>query len=412
MSDKHARALAVVSGVSPGRDGVGRVLAHLEASARGRDEVAFGYPGPRKQGSLGKAARTSPAAFFREVLFRLRAKGRHGRAVRRASALDAAALVFIHPSSYGYRRFLALVERRERPTWLYVMDGSWFCVRSYNHVDGERGACVRCLGGDFDAAARMGCRPFPQRDRSAFEYVRRLPALVRSGKVRLLVQSPAQEKLVRRHFGDSAHVCDVGLWAVDWDEIVGAAPAPERGDRPAHDVVFHGASVPAKGVRFVVELARRCPDLRFLVPFAAEGFPDELRPRVPPNCTVTAMTWETGLREAVQEAAVVLVPSLWSAPIEGALVKSIALARAVAVVENDGAFASDLPDGLCLVLPPDPERAGSVLSHSVAARWRPRDEARRAWVETFAATQKPLLDRLIALAIYPEPTGFTRVGPS
>jgi hypothetical protein len=398
VTGARAPRLAIVSGTGPGRDGVGRVLAHLEEAARGRGDVAFGYPGPRKQGSLGKAARTSPAAFLREAVFRLRAKGRHRRAERRAGALAADALVFVHPSSYGYRRFLSLVGRREKPTWLYVMDGSWFCVRSYNHVGGEHKPCLRCLGGDFDAARRLGCRPFPERDPFAFEYVRRLPALVRGGKVRLLVQSPAQEKLVRRHFDAAADVRDVGLWAVDWDEIAGAAPAPPAAARPAHDVVLHAASVAAKGVAFFVDLARRCPELRFLVPSGREGFPDALRP-VPPNCTVAAMTWETGLREAVRDASLVLVPSLWSAPIEGALVKSIALARAVGVVENDGAFAADLPPGLCLVLPADPARAAPALSAAVAARWRPPEEARRAWLAAFLREQRPLLDRLLALAI-------------
>jgi hypothetical protein len=399
VTGRGAPALAVLSGIPPGPGGVGRVLAWLEASAAGRGDVAFGYPGPRKQGSLGKAARTSPAAFFREAAFRLRARGRHARAVRRAGALEAGVLVFVHPSSYGYRRFLSLVERREGATWLYVMDGSWFCVRSYNYLDGERGPCLRCLGGDFAAAGRMGCRPFPERDPFAFRFVRRLPALVRAGRVRLLVQSSAQARLVRRHFGAEAHVRDVGLWAVDWDEITGAAPSPERGAARAHDVVFHGASVPAKGVGFALELARRCPALRFLVPEGPGLFPTELRPLVPPNCTVAAMTWETGLGEAVRDAALVLVPSLWSAPIEGALVKSIALARAVAVVENEGAFASDLPEGLCLVLPADPAAAAERLSRAVAEGWRPAEELRRGWVEAFAASQRQLLERLLALAI-------------
>ncbi len=392
---RPAPALAILSGVSPGPGGCGRVLVALEEAARGRADVAIAYPGPHKRGSLGKAS--SAAAFAREAAFRLRALSRHRRALARASALSAEALVFIHPQTYGFRRFLALAERRVRPTWLYVMDGSWFCIRSYNHVDGEQGPCVRCLGGDLEAAARMGCQPFPEKDPAALEYVQRLPGLVRTGKVRLLVQGAAQARLARRHFGEGAHVRDVGLWATDWDEMVTGAPAAEASAPPAHDVVLHGAPDAAKGVGFVVDLARRCPEVRFLVPSRAEALPGDLRGRVPPNCTLRAMTWESGLREEVRSAPLVLVPSLWSAPIEGALVKSIALARSVAVVENDGAFASELPEGLCLSLPAELDRAAAALSQALAARWRPREEVRRAWVESFVARQRPLLDRLLAL---------------
>ena len=62
------------------------------------------------------------------------------------------------------------------------------------------------------------------------------------------------------------------------------------------------------------------------------------------------------MNEAVHEAALVCVPSLWSAPAEGALIKSRAVARAVAVVRNDTALASELPDELVLKLSPDRQR--------------------------------------------------------
>lgn len=72
------------------------------------------------------------------------------------------------------------------------------------------------------------------------------------------------------------------------------------------------------------------------------------------------------MNEAVYEAALVCVPSLWSAPAEGALIKSLVVGRAVAVVQNDTALASELPDGLVLKLSPDPAAAARQLADAVS----------------------------------------------
>ena len=46
------------------------------------------------------------------------------------------------------------------------------------------------------------------------------------------------------------------------------------------------------------------------------------------------MNWENGLREAVMSAGLVINPSIWSAPIEAALIKSAASNQNVATVKS------------------------------------------------------------------------------
>lgn len=60
----------------------------------------------------------------------------------------------------------------------------------------------------------------------------------------------------------------------------------------------------------------------------------------------------------------VLVPSLWSAPVEGALIKSIAAGRAVAVADNHSAFSHELPMWAVSRLPSDPPRLEDIARSS------------------------------------------------
>jgi hypothetical protein len=93
------------------------------------------------------------------------------------------------------------------------------------------------------------------------------------------------------------------------------------------------------------------------------------------------MTWNSGLARAVADAAVVAVPSLWSAPVESALVKSLVTARAVAVADNPTAFASEIPEDVVLHLPVEPDAAAHRLRSAVGGGWHPN----RGSIDDFVA---------------------------
>jgi len=70
-------------------------------------------------------------------------------------------LVLIHPQTSDSKELSRSSKKGKKPTWLYLMDSSFFCVRSYNHVPGERKACLRCLTGRWDNLIAHRCKPFP-----------------------------------------------------------------------------------------------------------------------------------------------------------------------------------------------------------------------------------------------------------
>lgn len=308
---------------------------------------------------------------------------------------DAETVILLHPQTIGGRWCLDLIRRRCRPTWIYLLDSSFFCIRSYNHVPPENDACIRCLEGVWSAAGEQGCHAYPAGHDCGMPFLEQLRSLAASGRVRFMAQNPRQAMLAEHHFGARWPVPVVGMWTVDLAEVFAAQGSKRSTSRrpPPCDVVFHGGDHAAKGFFWTLELARRLPTVRFMFPLA-------WRQRSswgarPANCEFVPMTWESGLEEAVAAAPITLVPSLWSAPVEGALVKSIMVGRAVAAPAVGSGYVSDLPDGLVWLLDRQPARAADQLAGLLAARWRPAPAVLNAWQAAFQSANAPLLATML-----------------
>ncbi len=400
--------MIIISGIMPGPQGVGRLLSQLQKEAKnysnGTTSFIFGPAGT----AGGKALRKGQILKFLAALWKiLCGKIRLWVALksRRLYETDEQILL-IHFQTLGYRWCKRFIEKRSKPTWIYLVDCGFFCIRSYNYIPGERTACLRCLGGKWRFSKEHNCRPIPFTNFQANKLIGALKAWTEEGKVKLLVQNRTQAELVRKHFGacatGNAEVKIVGLWTIDWPELE-EIPFIEKdfdGEKQ-YDVVFHGSSIPAKGFIWAMELAGHCPNLKFLFPcfksVRLSFSKSDSRPlgkSCPSNIHFTYMTWEKGLAEAVKKAKMVLVPSLWSAPIEGALLKSIIFGRSVAVVDEMTAFANELPDGLILRLPSEVKKAANLLVESVESGWRPEAGLRHEWLNEFYKKNTGLLNRL------------------
>ena len=360
-----------LSGIEANTTGAGRLLQHLQAAILKRGLL----DGTILYSPLGKMLSNDAMEWLTTIPH----------------------LVLFHPQMLGIDQTGELIRRRtaqDRPTHLYLLDSYFFCRRSYNHIDPETAACLRCVGqGREINAERFGCIPWPFPDAGATGFIAALHEPVRRGLLRLFAQNRGQIELARAHFGASTVVIHAGLWCADWTEHFAAfeKTAPLAPVESQYDVVYHGSRDLAKGIGWVLNVAERTPELRYLIPIDR----GTATVAAPANVTVTAMRWESGLADAVRHARLVLAPSLWSSPCEGALIKSIVTAKATGVIEVPSAFSSEVPNDVVLKLPPDPIAGAQAIRTALAECWQPDLAARRRWAIDFRTFNADILQRLL-----------------
>ncbi len=77
------------------------------------------------------------------------------------------------------------------------------------------------------------------------------------------------------------------------------------------------------------------------------------------------MRWETGLKEAICKCKIVINPSLWSSPVEGALLKSIKNNGCVAVVPVDCSFQKEISPDVVIHLEGNISESVNILNNVI-----------------------------------------------
>jgi hypothetical protein len=397
------KPLTIISGIPAGESGTGRLVAHLIHRLKDLGPDRFRLVARPERPALWQLA-----LWYRDkrLLYAitqvLRYIGMIALFHLRLSLIrlqQERQLLLLHPQNLGFELTLSLLATRRKPPLLYLLDSSFFCIASYNHVKGDREPCTACISIGLDAINARGCLPFPKRSSKAVLYIQRLQLMVHSGQVKIAAQSDRQAALAQKQFNLPVPPPVVGLWAEDWDAIFSRSERQdlERTRVAEWDVVYHGHFLDAKGALWTIELATFCPQLSFLLPFARPSGLD-----APANCHFKDVSWETGLQHELEQARIVLVPSLWSAPIEGALIKSIVVSRAVAVIDNSTSYCDELPNGLLLRLPSDPQQAARNLNEALENQWEPEPTLKRIWINDFKHYRIDFVHRLFSTVDVPD----------
>ena len=361
-------------------------IPHWEEGGTG-DLVRYLVPTAQEKGFtiverspwLQRLSRTDLPTALRDVLSTFATTG-FERVIR---SIRDAEIVLFHPQHLGFQNFLHLVENN-RKAGVFVLDASFFCIQSYNHRNGRVGECIDCLGDVSKCATE--CRPMPAHygREENLEYLRRFKLI--SDRVEFFVQCPSYGRLLERHFGTHVRWHFVGMRIPGVLEKLNEAVLHSSG---GYDVVYHASPLPAKGLRFALELARRLrhrtflfPDSRDTVRQFASGAP------IPDNATCKPLRWNTGLKEEVERCALVLCPSLWSASVEGALIKSIAHNGNVAAVSSEFGFEQEVPSAGILRLPLEPNEASRLLDSFLERRGDMRSVS-RPWLREYMESYDP-----------------------
>lgn len=313
----------LVSGISPGKSGVGRLMSQLVEDYEGQghrlvlkrtnNNIRYTMFKGRELSVIRELA----ARVVYYVLFRLRIY----------LIPSGSEILLVHPQSTGFGVLISLV-RRCKVEW-YVMDNSFFCIQSYNVHPVSETECLQCLR---QIQPDDKCRTIGRfvSKRMMTMNLKKLEDL--KSDIFFLAQNYSQLELLKARYGKEINAKIVGLDVSDSLELPELPSTNQK--TQLFDVVFHGHSTIAKGIRYVIEVARLLPNYSFLIPDENEKVSRFSQIPLPKNIVCKPMTWETGLREAVIASRITLNPSLWSAPIEGALLKSAQYNKNVATVKS------------------------------------------------------------------------------
>jgi len=359
----------LISGIPPSNGGVGRLMKNLMPLALNNGFLVITRSETVSLKSLLKANKFS--ALLREVYLRAYDSLSF---FAKTYFLKNKTILFIHPQTAGMDLLNRLISRNI--VYLYVMDNSFFCIRSYNIHPITRNECTNCLGDP--SRFHPQCSPFPVKgnQKKMVDSLRKLKKNVH--KITFLAQNINQANLLKKHFGQECRSIVVG---VDTNEL-GEYSKPSTYTLN-YDVVFHGNINLAKGSIWFVEVAECLPQIKFFMPCTKFDMERVIgRSIKEKNITFIPCFWENGLRDAVEGAKLVCVPSLWSAPIEGALLKSILYNGEVAVVKTEYGFSQEIAKNVLLHLSSDPSHAALEISMYLTGGTKLKEKSHQ-WLELF-----------------------------
>lgn len=332
------RKTYILSGVSIGDSGIGRMLSVLGFDANGSDfifvQVQCGHGLRDAFSSLNiyKILKSTFKFLSQKLVFYIK-----------IFFISRSNVVYIFPQGGGHWIFNWLLLKKNR-VFFYVMDNSFFCIKSYNYHEADKGECFKCIDNNVNPDGCCSPFPFSKSRKKSISEIKKLKKL--SGKIIFLAQNQRQRDLLVRFYGEIR--CEiVGL-------CVGLAPSKslptqpmvfDESKRHLKSFIYHGSANLAKGVGFFVELSHYMPDFLFVIPDDEIVVKSVLGlTKVPSNVCFYPCRWETGLENLVRNGDIVFVPSIWSSPIEGALIKSLKYAKCVVSIRTEMGYAEEISE--------------------------------------------------------------------
>jgi len=327
----------IISGVSPGPAGVGRVMQYLIANVQG---ATFLHPPFHRRVSVKQSL--SAFQFFTllkgSFLFIIHILNQWIFELN-LWTLNGKHLIVLHPQTVGFTRIKKLISRNR--VSLYLMDNSFFCIRSYNYLNNHLKPCLLCLNLQYQNSKAQSCSSFPV-NYTYDEYFDFIEFLNRNtNRINFFTQNRGQEELLKMQFGPDIQFKQIGLLTSDMFENINDRAYIIEG---TYDIVFHGDDQQAKGSLYLFEIAKKLPQYSFLFPFSP--FADT----TPNNTFFIPMTWTSGLREYVQNSIITFCPSIWSAPIEGSVVKTLKMGVAIGLFDAEYSFSKEIPNEVAFKL--------------------------------------------------------------
>lgn len=348
--------IIIISGIEPGKKGAGNLVSFFKDRLLSNNvKFELNYT-KTPDGFLVKQFKNSK---FKRLLKSLYYILNRTFSSSRDNIVDQKVILF-HPQSIGLKKSVNLI--KSNFVYIYVLDNFLFCRKSYNYLNGNN-SCILCLK-NKDSHKIHNCDFFPVKQK-ADDYDDFLNTIALNlSQIHFLTQNKNQSNLLIQKFGSGLNLTEIGM-LVDLNEdfSINTSKITE------YDFLYHNTLSESKGLKYFLSIAKLMPDYSFIVPYSQKDVRklycdyEDLE-----NVDFLPITWDTGLKEILINSKIVINPSLWSAPVEGALLKSIKYNGCVAVTSSEYSFQAELPEDMVIMLPSELNEASEILKKVVDSK--------------------------------------------
>jgi hypothetical protein len=190
--------------------------------------------------------------------------------------------------------------------------------------------------------------------------------------------------MILKKFGTNSKIIKVGM-LIHFEDVEKSAV---NKDQKEYDFLYHNTLSFSKGLLYFLEMAALLQNNSFVIPYSKEDVEKAINTTINlENVVFLNISWNSGLKEVLINCKVVLNPSLWSAPVEGALLKSLYYNGCVAVFPAELSFQEELPKTVVQKLSLDINET-SIILQSLINSTKLREEFKKEskkWLEIYVA---------------------------
>lgn len=231
-------------------------------------------------------------------------------------------VVVYHPQTLGYWISSYLIKHSSF-IYYFVLDASIFCIKSYNYRNEI--VCTHCIK---KISPYKDCNFFPRKNSIKAFRSHREEIFLGLHKIEFIVQTDGYKNIVKNVFGQTAScsLLKMKFPAIKFKNF--------QSHEKNYDFVFHGNNIDAKGSSYALKIAESFSCNNFFFPFHVDSKEK--------NIVSKPLSWDKGLKEVISKSKISLCPSIWSAPVEGAIIKTMLLKVPVAIHVNEYSASNTL----------------------------------------------------------------------
>jgi hypothetical protein len=246
-------------------------------------------------------------------------------------------LVVFHQQSISYNLTTLLI-LNSKDIEFYILDANFFCKKSYNEYGNK--SCFKCFE-KFDPYDDCIHHPYVAKDLDYIKFVNTLRT--QEKKITFLVQTEGYRRILISKFP----LAKVKKLKMKHDRLVYDNIESFDNKNLNYDFFFHAHLTRPKGIEYFIRLAKKMHYEKFFLPSHKNFIGLSL------NIIIKNISWGKTFVEEIKKTKIVLCPSIWTYPVESALIKSMLLKKAVAIIDIKNSFSEEIPDDCVIKLTGD-----------------------------------------------------------